>query len=334
MGVDQQAADAVVELDRDRLLLQRREPSGLRRRHRVVGGGERDLVERPVAQRGEPVAAGEVGRRRGGAAGADEGGARRPDEHRGEHRDRDARGGPAAAARGRLRRRGRGRPREHVHDRLDALVEHVDARERRGEPHRGHRLEDDEHADDDEHGAADQPQRGTRGLGDDDPPGRDERALDVDGADQRRRRRGDHGAAAGEQPARRAQVAEERVPYAARRCPVDRIGDPVERERPGHQVGAHDEQPGGDHRLAERLHGLPLVRGQGDRRGRHGEQEHREHDREHAQLPCAAGHLAGRRHPRRGGAARRGRSRPRAARPGRARAGARPRSPRCRRRRA
>src|SRR6185436_7018877 len=49
MGVDQQPADAVVELADDPVALVREEPAGLRRsRHRVVGSRDRHLID-PLA---------------------------------------------------------------------------------------------------------------------------------------------------------------------------------------------------------------------------------------------------------------------------------------------
>ena len=116
VGVEQQAADAGLELAADRALLQRREPARERHRHRVVRGRERDLVERPVAQVGVAVAARDLRRRgRVGAAGRHEPGAhaatmrRRRDGH-GDRREPPARAHARGADAGRGRRSAAGAP--------------------------------------------------------------------------------------------------------------------------------------------------------------------------------------------------------------------------------
>src|SRR5215218_4910193 len=106
VSVDQKAADAVLELGGDRMVLAREQVVGdIGARHRVVGGGEDDLGERLVAEPGAAVALVDGGR---GLAGPAEG-RDRPDRDDGDEDRGGGREGDPTPASVALRDLGRAR---------------------------------------------------------------------------------------------------------------------------------------------------------------------------------------------------------------------------------
>ena len=135
---------------------------------------------------------------------------------------------------------GRRRPVDEPQHDADALVDQVDAGD--GERERDHRVARDQqrHPGGDEQDAAHDAPGRALGLRHRHAEGAPHRLAEVDGPDQRRGRRGHHGAGAREDPPGRAQVAEERVvdparpppgPRAARRGRGRASGRPRRRRR-------------------------------------------------------------------------------------------------------
>jgi hypothetical protein len=159
VGVDEQPADAVGELARDRPVLLRGEPPGERDGHRVVCRDEGDPVERLVAERGVAVAP--VGPRRRGrrAARAEEDRDDGDDQPRRRERDDEptaAAPGGAFGRRRRLRRRRRRRAVDEAEQRVRADVDQQDAQQRDRE--RDHRVASEER----DHSGRDQGDRAQR----------------------------------------------------------------------------------------------------------------------------------------------------------------------------
>ena len=144
MRVDQEPADAVVELLRDGVILVREEEAGdVGGRHRVVGRRQGDVGQWPVAELGAAVAALADGSRRAAVVERD----REPDrEHAGEGggggRDRD----PVAPAARELGAVGTGlrRRSDQAKQLLDSLVDDLEAGRQDGEVERRVAVEDDE----------------------------------------------------------------------------------------------------------------------------------------------------------------------------------------------
>ena len=110
-------------------------------------------------------------------------------------------------------------------------------------------------------------------LSPDRPPGAPQRVVQLDRPDQRARGRGQHGAGPGDQPARRPQVPEVRVPHRGGGVPRVRRGEAAEDERAGDGEPHDDRRAGERHRDAEPRGRAPSVRGQDQQRGRGGEGE-------------------------------------------------------------
>ena len=146
VGVEQQAADAVLELAADPALLLRRVPARQRRRHRVVGRGQRDLVERAVAQLRRAVARRHRLRGRLGAAAGAEGADAPPRSAPPRRRHREAARARRLAGAGVSGTPAPPRPVDHAQDDLEPLVEHVDADERDRDLQRGQRPRDQQQA--------------------------------------------------------------------------------------------------------------------------------------------------------------------------------------------
>ena len=289
--VEQQAADAGLELAADRALLQRREPARERDRHGVVRGRERDRVERPVAQVGAAVAARDLRRcGRIGAAGGDEPGTQRRHDERRRDGHGDRREPPARAhARG----TDAGGAADQPEDGLHALVEHVDPGEPGPEEQGGLGPGDHQSARGDEDGRAGDPRSHMLRLGAEPAPGGAQRPLDPDGLDDRRRGRGEHRTHCGHQPAGRAQVAEEGVPHRGRHRGV--VAGTVHHDGSGQQLHGHDDDARDDRGDPDARRGAATIRA--DRHGgeRRAQRQRRQHERQHPHIPRLPREVAGRR---------------------------------------
>ena len=242
VGVDQQPADAVVELIGDGRVLLGREPAGERHRHRVVRRGEHQLVDRLAAELVVPVARPAVRRGDRRAAAAHERADReRHDQGAGQRRDQPPPAATARAALGALL----GRPVDEAEDRRHALVDQVGAGQRQEQLDDGVARHQHHHPGRDQAEPAQPAQQRALGL-DRQPCGggsqrrSERRRLQVGRSGCRH-----HGAAPREDPRGSPQVHEVGVPDRTRRRaglgPVHR----VERERAEHAEGHHEDHAAG-----------------------------------------------------------------------------------------
>jgi hypothetical protein len=254
-----------------------------------VGGGERDAVERAIAQLDVAVARPRGRRGRRDPAGADERGDRDHDQRDRDGDDDEPAQRPSTRAwLGLLL----GRLVDHPQDRGQPGVDEVHAGRRDDEL--DDRVAGHDHHDpdgDEEHAAQHAPARPLRLRRH--PGGRPgQRLADVDRPDQRRRRRGHDGAAPGEDPPRRAQVAEVRVPDAGHGVLLVGAVDVPDRRR-AREVEEHDQQHPGDRGADPQLDdGAPSVGRERQRAGDERDRQQRQHDGQDPQRPHEPAHRA------------------------------------------
>jgi hypothetical protein len=262
-----------------------------------VRGRKRHVRQRPAAQRGVPVARSRGRRCRRRAPGPEERRDRAHDQHARDHGGDDR---AAAARRRAVPRRALPPLRPWLVDepehRADARVDQVQADH--GEHELQHRIavEQAEEPERDEQGGAEDSQRRVGRLGGEPCGHPAQRRVEIDGTDERGGRRGHDRAASGEDPGRRAQVAEEGVPDRAHRRA--RIGAVRAVDHEGAPDGERDDDDhAADRRAGAELHdGPPAVGRQHDRARRGGQREQGE---EHGEQP----HGLGRSHRGRAGVA-------------------------------
>ena len=246
-----------------------------------MGGHERDVVERSVAQLPVTVARTPRGRRGRGAAAAEE----RADDDR-DHQSRDPhRCELPAESQPRVPQRlarllllpG---PVHQPEDRAHALVDQVDAKRAHQESEDGVSLDEHHHSGCREGHSAQHPQHGTPRLRCKPAAGHAQWLAEGTRLDQRRRRGRHHHAARGEYPGGGAKVAQEGVPDRPRCRLLVRPVDVVHRERARDGVRHHEQHARDGHRHAELDDRLSPVRRE-EQRPRHqyegeDEQQHRE----------------------------------------------------------